>query len=115
MAIAVGVGVGVGVLLFLVLLVACWYMRRKKRKPHRPGRRSRDVATEYFEIEGPLPKALTKKNPYGRGSGIVFELDGNRGIELPEKADPREMDGRGRGDNKARELDIEMRTWPLKA
>ncbi|KAF2683272.1 hypothetical protein K458DRAFT_418908 [Lentithecium fluviatile CBS 122367] len=97
--IAVGVGVGLLVLLIIIALAACWWLRKKRRR-QQPNVRAQavigqgDVGTEYFEIEGSEAAkemsagggvGLTKKGRWGRGSGVVFEMEGSRGIELDSK------------------------------
>lgn len=112
-AIAVGVGVSVGVLIFLLAVAGCWYIRRKQRGP---SLRSRSI----FEIgESEVPPVEVgdgasavgsekRRRPFGRGSGMVFELDGARGVELPGGNEAKEVSA----DNNREDNDAGDRKWP---
>ncbi|KAF1965735.1 hypothetical protein BU23DRAFT_16652 [Bimuria novae-zelandiae CBS 107.79] len=92
-AIAVGVGVGVAVLLFLFVLAGCWYMRRKRRGPSLRSRNIFEIGDSAMPAVG-AEKRRTPRNPWGRGSGMVYEMDGGpREVELEGGLELKEMHG----------------------
>lgn len=109
-AISVGVGVGIGVLLFLTVFGACWYMQRKKRRQRgvMSGETGDEAVDPFERVDSRGTDAGKNDHPYGRGSGVLYELEGHRAIELPANGDPREMDGRGL-DKEEKEIEMTAR------
>lgn len=80
-------------------------MQRKRRGPEFRsqgiyeigGGKVREAAVARSTTSG---SEKERRNPYGSGSGMVFEMDAARGVELPARADPKEMHVESIGDDK---------------
>ncbi|KAF1950693.1 hypothetical protein CC80DRAFT_539436 [Byssothecium circinans] len=101
--IAIGVGVGVGVLLFLVVIGLFLLLKRRRRQKY-DNEEIKNGATTYYEISdaGVARPGDAKKSwdwdgkDFGRGSGVLVELEGYRGVELDGGlGEAKEMDGSG--------------------
>ncbi|KAF2474828.1 uncharacterized protein BDR25DRAFT_340533 [Lindgomyces ingoldianus] len=108
--IGAGVGVGGGVVVFLILFFTCFYLQRRKRQKEgfSRGTTRRSIATG--DSEAPLDVAGIhgrSRNRYGRGSGVLIELDAERVIELPSETEAKELEGKGKGEKDLRFL----KTW----